>query len=89
MSEADVVITNESGLHVHTCGKFVRVAARFRSEIYVKHGDVEVNGKSILGLIGLAAESGSVIRLRAVGPDEQDAVAELKALIESNFGGEE
>lgn len=89
MSEADVVITNESGLHVRTCGKFVRVAGRFRAEIFVKHGDVEVNGKSILGLIGLAAESGSVLRLRAVGPDEEDAVAALKALVESNFGGEE
>jgi len=67
----------------------VRVAARFRSEIFVKHGDVEVNGKSILGLIGLAAESGSIVRVRAEGPDEQDAVAALKELIESNFGGEE
>jgi phosphocarrier protein len=89
MAEADVVITNESGLHVRTCGKFVKVASRFKAEIYVKHGDVEVNGKSILGLIGLAAESGSVIRVRAVGPDEQAAVDALKELVESNFGGDE
>jgi phosphocarrier protein HPr len=87
MAELEVVVTNESGLHVRTCGVFVQAAARFRSEIFVKHGDVEVNGKSILGLIGLAAEAGSRLRLRAVGPDEQDALTSLKALVENGFGG--
>lgn len=87
MSEAEVVVANESGLHVRTCGVFVQMAGRFRSEIFVKHGDVEVNGKSILGLIGLAAESGAVLRLRAVGPDELEAVAALRSLVESRFGG--
>ncbi len=89
MVEADVVVLNESGLHVRTCGKFVHVAGRFKSEIFVRHGDFEVNGKSILGLIGLAAESGSILRLRADGPDEQEAVAALKSLVESRFGGME
>lgn len=87
MVEADVVVLNESGLHVRTCGKFVHVAARFKSEVFVRHGDFEVNGKSILGLIGLAAESGSVLKLRVNGPDEREAVAALKELIDSRFGG--
>lgn len=87
MVEADVVVLNESGLHVRTCGKFVHVAGRFKSEIFVRHGDFEVNGKSILGLIGLAAESGSVLKLRVHGPDEQEAMTALKQLIEGRFGG--
>jgi phosphocarrier protein len=87
MVEADLVVLNESGLHVRTCGKFVHVAGRFKSEIFVRHGDFEVNGKSILGLIGLAAESGSVLHLRVSGPDEQEAVNALKELIDSRFGG--
>ncbi|MFI5370459.1 MAG: HPr family phosphocarrier protein [Candidatus Eisenbacteria bacterium] len=87
MTEADVVVLNESGLHVRTCGVFVQVASRFRSEIFVRHGDVEVNGKSILGLIGLAAESGASLRLRADGPDEAEAVAALQELVASRFGG--
>lgn len=87
MTEADVVVLNESGLHVRTCGVFVQVASRFRAEVFVKHGDVEVNGKSILGLIGLAAEAGAVLRLRVDGPDEQEAIAALQELVASRFGG--
>ena len=87
MTEAEVVVLNESGLHVRTCGVFVQRAGRFASEIFVRHGDMEVNGKSILGLIGLAAESGAVLRLRADGPDEQQAIEALRALVASRFGG--
>ena len=81
------MVLNESGLHVRTCGVFVQHASRFRSEIMVRHGDMEVNGKSILGLIGLAAENGAVLTLRAEGPDEVEAVAALSALIANRFGG--
>lgn len=88
MTEANVVVMNGLGLHVRTCSQFVQVAGRFRSEIYVQHDGTEVNGKSILGLIGLAAEAGSTIKVRADGPDEKEAVAALKELIESRFGGE-
>jgi phosphocarrier protein len=87
VTEADVVVLNESGLHVRTCGVFVQVSSRFRSEVFVKHGDVEVNGKSILGLIGLAAEAGAVLRLRVEGPDEQEAITALQELVASRFGG--
>jgi phosphocarrier protein len=87
VTEADVVVLNESGLHVRTCGVFVQVASRFRAEVFVQHGDVEVNGKSILGLIGLAAENGALLKLKADGPDEVEAVAALKQLVESRFGG--
>jgi phosphocarrier protein len=88
MTEAVVVVSNESGLHVRTCSDFVKVAAQFRSEIFVQHNGTEINGKSILGLIGLAAEAGSMIKVRADGPDEREAVAALKELVESRFGGQ-
>ncbi|NOT32910.1 MAG: HPr family phosphocarrier protein [Candidatus Eisenbacteria bacterium] len=87
MTEADVLVLNESGLHVRTCGVFVQTAGKFRCEVFVRHGDTEVNGKSILGLIGLAAENGAVLHIRAQGPDEVEAVAALKQLVDSRFGG--
>jgi len=86
VTQSEVVVVNESGLHVRTCGVFVREAGRFKAEVFVRHGDTEVNGKSILGLIGLAAESGAMLRIRADGPDEEDAVRALVKLVEGRFG---
>ena len=88
MVEAELVIRNVQGLHVRAAGLFVRVAGRFKSEILVARDDKEVNGKSILGVIDLAAESGSTIRVRAEGPDETQAVAALRELVEGKFGEE-
>jgi len=86
--EAELVIRNVQGLHVRAAGLFVRVAGKFQSEISVSRDDKEVNGKSILGVIDLAAESGSTIRVRAVGPDEEAAVAALRDLVDGKFGEE-
>jgi len=86
--EAELVIRNVQGLHVRAAGLFVRIAGKFKSEIFVSRDDKEVNGKSILGVIDLAAEAGSTIRLRAVGPDEDAAVAALRELVEGKFGEE-
>lgn len=88
MIEAELVIRNVQGLHVRAAGLFVRIAGKFKSEIFVSRDDKEVNGKSILGVIDLAAEAGSTIRVRAVGPDEEAAVAALRELVEGKFGEE-
>ena len=88
MIETELVIRNVQGLHVRAAGLFVRVAGKFKSEIFVSRDDKEGNGKSILGVIDLAAEAGSSIRVRAVGPDEDAAIAALRELVEGKFGEE-
>ena len=67
---------------------FVKTAARFKSHVYVSRDDLEVNGKSIMGVMMLAAEEGATIRVRAQGADERDAVAALRRLVDGKFGGE-
>jgi phosphocarrier protein len=67
---------------------FVKTAAKFKSHVLVSRDDLEVNGKSIMGVMLLAAEEGSTIRVRADGPDENEAVAALEELVNGKFGGE-
>ena len=88
MSEAELVIRNQLGLHARACALLVKTAARFRSQILVSRDDLEVNGKSIMGVMMLAAEEGSTIRVRADGPDEDAAVAAISELVNGKFGGE-
>ncbi len=88
MIETELVIRNVQGLHVRAAGLFVRVAGKFKSEIFVSRDDKEVNGKSILGVIDLAAEAGSTLRVRAVGPDEAEAITALRELVDNKFGEE-
>jgi phosphocarrier protein len=85
MTEATVEVTNEMGLHMRPSEKLVRKASRFRSEVFVRRDDVEVNAKSLLGVLMLAAEEGTTLAFRAVGPDEAEAVAALVKLVEANF----
>ena len=87
MTEAHLVIRNEMGLHARTCAEFVKLAARFKSHVWVSRDDLEVNGKSIMGLLMLAAEEGAIIRVRTEGDDEAVALAALKELVEGRFGG--
>ena len=82
------MIRNQLGLHARACALFVKTAARFQSSVFVSRDDLEVNGKSIMGVMMLAAEEGSTIRVRADGPDEAEAIAELSALVDGKFGGE-
>jgi phosphocarrier protein len=82
------VIRNQLGLHARACALFVKTAARFRSQVFVSRDDLEVNGKSIMGVMMLAAEEGSMIKVRAEGVDEADAVAALRELVDGRFGGE-
>ena len=88
MTEAQLVIRNQLGLHARACAMFVKTATRFRSNVFVSRDDLEVNGKSIMGVMMLAAEEGSIIKVRADGDDESQAVAALKALVDGKFGGE-
>jgi len=88
MTETEVLIKNQLGFHVRACSQFVRAAAKFKAEILVSHDGLEVNGKSIMGVMMLAAEVGSSIKIKADGPDEALAVETLKALVDGKFGGE-
>ena len=88
MSEAELVIRNQLGLHARACALFVKTAAKFQSHILVSRDDLEVNGKSIMGVMMLAAEEGSTIRVRADGPDEKEAVDALRELVDGKFGGD-
>jgi phosphocarrier protein len=88
LTETQLVIRNQLGLHARACAMFVKTAAKFRSHVLVSRDDLEVNGKSIMGVMMLAAEEGSIIRVRAEGEDESAAVEALRELVEGKFGGE-
>ena len=88
MIEAELLIQNQLGLHARACALFVKTAARFASDVFVSRDDLEVNGKSIMGVMMLAAEEGSTIRVRANGTDEKEAMMALRDLVEGKFGGE-
>ena len=85
MIEREFEIKNKLGLHARAAAKLVHVAARFGSDIKIRKGDEEVDGKSILGILLLAAGRGSVITVKANGPDEEDAVNALQQLIDAKF----
>jgi phosphocarrier protein len=84
--EASLVIRNQLGLHIRAASKFVQLASKFQSHVLVSSGDLEVNGKSIMGVIMLAAEEGAVIQVRAEGEDEREAVKALEDLVADRFG---
>ena len=84
-SEATVQVPNRLGLHARPAAQVVKTAARFASEIFISREDMEVNGKSILGVMMLVAEQGAMLRVRATGADAEAAVAALAALIGRGF----
>lgn len=86
MAERLVRIVNKNGLHARPSAEIVKAAARFRSDITICRDDLEVNGKSIMGVMMLAAEFGATITIRAAGPDEEEAIAALAELVGSRFG---
>jgi phosphocarrier protein len=81
----DIEIKNKLGLHARAAARLVHTAARFKSDIKIRKGDEEVDGKSILGILLLAAGRGSVVTVKADGPDEQDAVDAIEKLIDAKF----
>jgi phosphocarrier protein len=84
--EIALEIKNESGMHLRACSAFVKLSSRFRSRITLARDEVEVDGKSIMGLLSLAAEPGAVIKLKADGEDEREAQEALTRLVENRFG---
>ena len=85
MTERNVTVVNQLGMHARAAAKFVHLAAKFQSQIRVARDAREVDGKSIMGLLLLAASRGSSITITADGPDEQDAIAALCALVGRGF----
>lgn len=88
MVERNVVIQNRLGLHARACSVFVKEAAKFASHVIVARDGLEVNGKSILGVMMLAAERGAELLLRTEGPDEQQAMEALVRVVNDKFGEE-
>jgi phosphocarrier protein HPr len=86
MPERSVRIVNKLGLHARPAAEIVKTAARFKSEITIIRDDLEVNGKSIMGVMMLAAEFGSTILMRAEGADADAALDALAALAAAKFG---
>ncbi|MEO6525962.1 MAG: HPr family phosphocarrier protein [Gemmatimonadaceae bacterium] len=86
MVERTVQILNKNGLHARPAAEVVKIAAKFTSEITLARDELEVNGKSIMGVMMLAAECGASVRLRAEGTDAEQAVDALATLIANKFG---
>ena len=86
MLSKKLIIVNKLGLHARASAKLIDHASRYTSQIFVKRGDRKVNGKSIMGIMMLAANKGSEIELLISGADEAAAMADLEALINNRFG---
>jgi phosphocarrier protein HPr len=86
MAERSVQIVNRNGLHARPAAEIVKAASKFNADITITRDDLEVNGKSIMGVMMLAAEFGSTVMLRATGPDAEKAIDALSKLIADRFG---
>ena len=85
MTTRQVSVVNQLGLHARAAARFVKVASRFKCQIRVGRGQHTMDGKSILGLLLLAAARGSRLTLSADGPDEAEAIDALAGLVERGF----
>ena len=88
MIRCELEIRNKLGLHARAAAKFVRCAGQFDCHISVNRGEMSVNGKSIMGVLLLAAPQGSVLEIVAEGPDEGAAAAALAELVAAKFDEE-
>jgi phosphocarrier protein HPr len=86
MIEREVTIVNSLGMHARPAAKVVRVASNFRAHVELESNRQVVNGKSIMGVMTLAAECGASVRIRTDGEDEEAAMAALTDLIGKGFG---
>ena len=85
MREKVVTVRNSLGLHLRTAGMLAQTSSRFVSNIYLQKGLMKVNAKSIMGIMMLAAGEGTELTVTTDGTDEEEAIEELTALIESGF----
>jgi len=88
LTESQITIINQLGLHMRAAGKFAKLAGKFRSQVHLLRDGVSVDAKSIVGLLTLAAAQGSVLTLRIEGADEKEAHAALTDLVATRFGEE-
>jgi phosphocarrier protein len=86
MAERTVTIVNKTGLHMRPAEQIVHLASKFRSEVTLSKDNLSVNGKSLMGVLMLAAECGSFITIEANGEDAEEAVHALVNLVENKFG---
>ena len=86
MTRRVVMVPNELGLHMRAANVFVEHAGGYRARILVSRGDLCVNGKSIMGLMMLAAPMGTELAIEVEGPDEESAAEDLVRVVESGFG---
>ena len=86
MTTRSVTVVNPLGMHARAAAKFVHLATRFQARVRVARDLREMDGKSIMGILLLAAACGSTLTISADGADEQDAVEALTALVQSGFG---
>ena len=86
MTSQAVTVKNQLGMHARAAAKFVHLATRFEAKVRVARDRREIDGKSIMGILLLAAARGSMITISADGADERDAVSALVALVDSGFG---
>jgi len=88
MFSRDVTVVNQLGLHARAAARFVHLATRYHAQIRVGRNTKVMDGKSIMGILLLAAARGTMITISADGPDERDAVEALAQLVASGFGEE-
>lgn len=86
--KATTTITNKLGLHARASAKLTKLTGSYACEVWLAKGERRINAKSIMGVMMLAAEEGSTIRVRASGTDEREAVVALRDLVDGKFGGE-
>ena len=85
MIESSLEITNKKGLHARAAAKLINLTHNFQSDVYISKGDNEVNGKSILGLLMLAAHQGTWVTVKVEGNDEDTALESICELINGKF----
>ncbi|HMS64058.1 MAG TPA: HPr family phosphocarrier protein [Ignavibacteria bacterium] len=86
MIEKEVTIVNKAGMHTRPASSIVRIAAKYKAEFYISKNGFEVNGKSIIGVMTLAAEQGSTLELRFEGDDEKLLAEEMINFFNDGFG---
>lgn len=86
MIEKEITIVNNAGMHTRPASTIVKIASKFRAEFFIERNGYEVNGKSIIGVMTLAAEKGSKLLLKFDGEDEEDLSKEIIKFFEDGFG---
>ncbi len=89
MLSKKITINNKLGLHVRASAKFVNTTTKYKSTIKIESENKSVNGKSIMGIMMLAAKKGTELNIHVEGPDEQDMLQDIEDLIKNNFGEKE